>query len=297
MRSTARTHTSLAERLRASRRRTSDGTFFTRHPLAVSAGCAALAAVFVLAYVTQVNAQATEARAEMLARYGGEQVEVCVATKDISAGQTVDASVVTTRLWVADLLPEGAVRTPSEVIGKTAASPILAGEVVCQARFSQAEVSYDVPFGMTAVCVPAKEVQAVGGAIEPGMRIDIYATGNSATALIGSEVLVLATNRQPGGVNDTSGASSQTIQWITVALDPARVEETVAAAQNLALYFTLPGEGVVPVRVDPVYSEDDALESASAEAPVGNAEATDAAAAAAGKHVEGETGAEQERAR
>lgn len=235
-------------RTRRQRRQSFDGSFFTRHPMAVCAGCAALAVFFVLAYVAQVNARTEEARADMLARYGGEQVEVCVATRDILAGQTVDAAACTMRVWVADLLPSGAIRSASEVVGRKATSSILAGEVICEGRFAADTVTFEVPFGMTAVSVPAKEVQAVGGAIEPGMRIDIYATGSASTTLIGSDVLVLATSRQPGGVNDAGvGSSSQAIQWITLALSPERVEETVAAAQGLTLYFALPGEGVEAV--------------------------------------------------
>lgn len=36
----------------------------------------------------------TRARAEALERYGGDQVEVCVAKRDLAAGEVVDASAV-----------------------------------------------------------------------------------------------------------------------------------------------------------------------------------------------------------
>ena len=234
-----------SKRERPVRRQARKGSLFTDHPMVVCAACAALAVVFVLAYVAQVNARAEEARADILTRYGGEQVEVCVATKDVAAGEVIDASCITTRAWVADLLPKGALRLASEVVGRTATSAIIAGEVFCEGRFLQQQTNFQVPEGMVALSVPAKEVQAVGGAIEPGMLIDIYATGSSATALIGADVEVLATSRQPGGVDGVQAATgTSSIQWITVALSPDRVEETVAAAQSLALYFTLPGEGI-----------------------------------------------------
>lgn len=239
---------------RAVRRRAGSASFLTAHPIAVSVLCGALAVIFVLAYAAQVNDRAEKARADMLARYGGEQVEVCVAVRDIAAGEVVDAGAVSVRLWVSDLLPTGAIRTTTDVVGRKATSSIVAGEVFCEARFAEVPAVLEVPEGMVAVSVPAKEVQAVGGAIEPGMRIDIYATGSYATQLIGSDVLVLATSRQPGGAAETAqagAAGTQTIQWITVALAPESVEETVAAAQNLSLYFTLPGEHVAPRAVAP----------------------------------------------
>lgn len=247
------------------KRKKRTGSVITRHPLAVSLLCGGLAVVFVLAYVGQVNVRAEETRAEMLARYGGEQVEVCVATRDIAPGDVVDAAAVQVRVWVADLLPARAIVQPGDVVGRPVTSAVFAGEVFTEGRFAVSAAHLQVPDGMTAVSVPAKDVQAVGGAIEPGMRIDIYATGSSMTRLIGGDVLVLATNRQPGGATDVAGG--QAVQWLTLALEPESVEETVAAAQSLALYFTLPGEGASAgslVRED-VWFED---EDAGAEAPV-----------------------------
>ena len=72
--------------------------------------CGVLCAACVLAYLTSVRGEADAARAEALARYGGEQVEVCVARRDVAAGEKLDASAVETKLWVADLLPADAVR-------------------------------------------------------------------------------------------------------------------------------------------------------------------------------------------
>lgn len=258
------TNKANANARRTARRRSGGEGVLTAHPVAVSALCGAVAVALVCAYAAQVNAKAEQTRAEMLARYGGEQVEVCVAVRDIAAGEVVDASAVSVRLWVSDLLPQGAIRLTTDVIGRKVTSPVVAGEVFCEARFAELPAVLDVPAGMVAVSVPAKEVQAVGGAVEPGMRIDIYATGSFATQLIGSDVLVLATSRQPGGTGSAAGSASgtQAIQWITLALAPESVEETVAAAQNLSLYFTLPGKGVASRA--PVYTGDDAGESDAA---------------------------------
>ena len=49
--------------------------------------CGVLCAACVLAYLTSVRGEADAARAEALARYGGEQVEVCVARRDVAAGE------------------------------------------------------------------------------------------------------------------------------------------------------------------------------------------------------------------
>ena len=77
---------------------------------AAGAICGVLCALCVLGYTQSVRGEAERARADALARYGGDQVEVCVAKRDIAAGETVDSGAIETRLWVADLLPPEAVR-------------------------------------------------------------------------------------------------------------------------------------------------------------------------------------------
>lgn len=202
--------------------------------------CGAVCALCVVAYTQGVRGEADEARAEALAQYGGDQLEVCVATNDIAVGETVSASDVAVQLWVADLLPTGAVQDESEIIGKTASSLIVEGEVFSDRRFQELDTQLDVPDGFTALSVPAQDVQAVGGAVVAGLRVDIYVVGDTSTDLLAQDVLVLATN-----VDSAGQSSDSEVAWISVAVAPESVQEMVSAAQRLDLYFTLPGEGVV----------------------------------------------------
>ena len=195
------------------------------------AGCVAL-------FMAQVNGEAESARAEALARYGGEQIEVCVASRSIAAGETITEGMVDTRVWLADLLPSGAVTQRADVVGKQAGSSILEGEVISSQRLAKADVTLDVPEGMTAVSVPARDVQAVGGVLRAGMRTDVYAVG-ATTALLISDALVLATNLAEG-----DSLVSSSVAWVTLAVAPESVQELVTAAQSMELYFTLPS---VPV--------------------------------------------------
>lgn len=207
-----------------------------RTTTAAGIACGAVCAVCVLVFTQGVRAEADAARSEALARYGGEQIEVCVATRDIAAGEAVDASCMETRLWVADLLPAEAVRSTEEVSGKTASSAILAGEVLSMRRFQGVEGRVEVPKGLAAVSVPAKDVQAVGGAVRAGEKVDMYATGGTSTDLLASDVLVLATS-----ASTDDAASDAQVSWVTVAVEPDRVQEVVSAAQRTELYFALPG--------------------------------------------------------
>lgn len=204
----------------------------------VAVACGLACAGCVALYIASVQGEADAARAEALARYGGEQVEAYVATRDIVAGERVDLSAVETKLWVADLLPENAVRSSADAVGKTATSSIFKGEVITAGRFEAGQDAIDVPAGKQAVSVPAKAVQAVGGAVHAGMSVDVYSSGDSATTAIATDVNVLDTSV------GASGSLSADAGWVTLAVDPEKVQEIIAASNKTTLYFTLPGEAV-----------------------------------------------------
>ena len=201
--------------------------------------CGIACAVCVLLYLQDVGARAEAARAEALDRFGGDQIEVCVAKRDIATGETIDEGSIEKRMWVADLLPESPVTVSAEVVGKQATSSILKGEVITSQRFEEALSAVEVPDDLTAVSVPARDVQTVGGALRPGMFVDVYATGQSSALLVAHSVLVLSTN-----ASGNAKGSADSVSWVTLALSPENVQEVVSIAQSSQLYFTLPGDDV-----------------------------------------------------
>ena len=209
-------------------------------PMLIGIACAVCCAACVGAYLWQVDAQSEAYRAEAMARYGGEQIEVCVATRDIAAGETIVDSAVETRTWLAALLPEGAVTSRDEVVGQVAGSSVLKGEVVTRKRLDAGTAAIQVPEGLVAVSVPAHDVQAIGGALAPGMKADVYAIGGSSTSKLLSDVLIVATSASASELA-SAGAS---VSWVTLAVSPSAVEELIAAAENLELYFALPHSSV-----------------------------------------------------
>ena len=230
--------------------------------MAIAIGCGVACAVCVGVFMASVQGQADAARAEALARYGGEQVEVCVATRDIIAGERVDLSAVEVKLWVADLLPEGALRSAGDAVGKVATSSILKGEVVSAKRFESARDTLDVPEGKEAVSVPAKAVQAVGGAVRPGMKVDVYSSGDTTTSVIAQSVMVLATSVGESGSLASSGAG-----WITLAVDSGKTNEIIAASNKTTLYFVIPGEQEASQAAESSQSASAAAAAPSASAP------------------------------
>lgn len=201
---------------------------------AIAIASGAICALCVALFMQSVQSGADEARAEALEKYGGAQVDVWVAKRDIAAGERVESSMVEAKSWVADLLPEDALRTSEPVSGSTASSSIFAGEVLVGKRFATTGSQLDVPQGTTALSVPAKAVQAVGGGLEPGMRVDVYSTGDSKTSAVAKDVLVLAAS---GTGSSVSGSS-----WVTIAVPDKLVQQLVAAANSAELYIALPSQ-------------------------------------------------------
>lgn len=136
-----------------------------------------ICAIAVFGYTQSITAQADQERAEALERYGGEQVEVVVAKRTILPGETIGAADVEKKMWLADLLPDNALKEEKDEIGKQVTSTVVANEVVTSLRFEQGNATVEVPKGMTAVSLPTEEVKAVGGAITAGTAADVFLTG------------------------------------------------------------------------------------------------------------------------
>ena len=201
--------------------------------------CGVLCVAGILSYTSDVRSDFEQERAEAFSRYGGEQVEILVATDDVAAGDMLDSTNSEKRLWLSELIPDGALADASDVAGIPATSPIYAGEVVLKHRFDEREtVALQVPDGKCAVSVPAKAVSAVGGSVGPGSYVDVYASSGSATDLMASRVLVLSTS----ATAEEDGEKKSDMAWVTLAVEPAAVEEFITASQKSELYFVLPAD-------------------------------------------------------
>ncbi len=196
--------------------------------------CGLLCVICILLYVSSVRTQADSARREAMEKYGGEQVEVFVATRDIYPGETLNNSNVEIKTWLSDLLPDEALVNADNAWGKQVSSLVVKGEVVSEKRFRSESAEIEVPQGLVAVSVPAKDVQTVGGSLSSGNYVDVYASGTQTTCL-GRKVLVLTTS-----ASSSDKGSKSSVSWVTLAVSPEKAQEYVTASQSMDIYFTLP---------------------------------------------------------
>lgn len=201
----------------------------------IAAACGVLCAACIGLYAQSLEQEYADRRDQALERFGGEQVGVCVAVRDILPGEQLDQTNTEVKPWLVDLLPDGAVESLSSLESATVSSPIYQGEPIVAHRTGNAErQALDVPEGYAAVSVPAQDVSAVGGSVAPGMRVDVYAVSDSGADDIARNVLVLATSASVAG-----NSPSPQLSWITLAVKPSFVEELIAASKRTDLHFAV----------------------------------------------------------
>lgn len=203
--------------------------------IALSLACAVLAALIFLSYGDQVRADAEQVRSEAIARYGGEVVSIVVSNRTLEAGETISATDVTQRDWVADLVPEGAFTNLDEVIGKGVTAPIAKGAPVCELNFRANNEQLEVPKGMVAVSVPLTDRTGVPTDIVTGSKVVAYSTDNEGTTLVTEDVVVLSIPN-----SSSMGASST----LTLAVVPDAVPAVLTASAEGTLRIVVPADDV-----------------------------------------------------
>lgn len=197
----------------------------------VAVACGLLAAVMMVAYMSSVKDEAAGERDRALARYGGETVTVCVASRAIAAGEVFSERNVSELEWLVDLLPEGALAQADEVLGKTAACAIAQNTPLAAVHVAAVGQALGVPQGKVALSVPCSNDSAVGGELPAGSVVDVYVVGDGSARPAAQGIEVLKTNV-------TSGVGS--LSWAILAVDPDQVEALVGLAATQKLYLTLP---------------------------------------------------------
>jgi pilus assembly protein CpaB len=211
-----------------------------------------------VAYAQGLKADAASSRAQALANYGGEQVEVLVATRDIAPGESIGAENVSRQTWVSALLPAGAVLDINDAQGKTASMPIMRNEPLVEAKLGGMSQPLSVPSGLCAVSIPVDDTHAVGGAVIPGMAVDVYAASANVVMPVVEDVLVLETSSDYGqsksesaGLLGSKTTSRPPLKWVTLAVDPSLVQQLLASARDKVVYLVLPGNDVARRAIEP----------------------------------------------
>ena len=204
-----------------------------RKRLLISAMAGIIAAVVSYAAISDARREADRVKRAAMEQYGGDLTAVCVASREIEPGEKIDEGNTTVTEWASTLLPAGSIEGLSDAVGRTATARIPAHAPLAEAYFEHEEGAVDVPRGMVAVSVASDCEHAVGGAIERGERVDVYAQGDALADKLASAKVIDSNVLSAGGGD---------VQWVTLAIRPSEVRELLAATSRGMVTLTVPGD-------------------------------------------------------
>jgi len=133
-----------------------------------------------------------------------------------------------------DAVPQGALARPGEAIGKATGTRLAPGEVVlgtadrlASGEGATARAAAAIPPDKVALAIGANESISVAGALQPGDRVDVFATwtrrsGQPVTQNIFQDVRVFAVGPWQGEIRQrvSSAVGTTAPSTITLLLDP-----------------------------------------------------------------------------
>ncbi|MGH3900109.1 MAG: Flp pilus assembly protein CpaB [Pseudonocardiaceae bacterium] len=163
-------------------------------------------------------------------------VVVVVAARDLPPGTVLEASEVTMRGLPAQVVPDGAVRTPATVLGRTLAAPVRRGEPLTDVRLTGPDLARAVPTDQNAVSVPLRLADPdIATLLRPGAAVDVVTIGERQ-----DEPVVLARSARVLAVLEAGPRTgARDGRLVLVALDPAAASRVAAASLSQTLTVTL----------------------------------------------------------
>ena len=106
------------------------------------------------------------------------QTDVVVMARDVTDPRPLTAEDLMVRAIASELAPSGAVSSIDDAVGLTARVPMLRDQIVFASALAVDPVElrgWSLGAGMRAVALPVRVVDAVGGAVTAGARVDVLA--------------------------------------------------------------------------------------------------------------------------
>lgn len=197
-----------------------------------------------LASIAYANNRRNDA---LIDRYGGDSVEVCVARRNLKAGQRIEQDDIAYKKWPVALLVGHPIlkRNTLAMRDRRLNRAVLQGEPFSLEQLRSARNRIDtIPEGYTAVTLETDSARALGGEITAGMIVAVMTTQEPLKSqVLVQKAEVLSSNTQSAQAKDESligGSSKGEIAWVTLAIPDKKVEAVVAASVADATYIVLP---------------------------------------------------------
>lgn len=175
-----------------------------------------------------------------------QRVSAVVAARDVGATSPLTDGDLVTRPFPADALPAGVLRDQSAAVGRFLRAPLGAGQFVLASSIADDAALFasgiQPPTGMRAIALPVSASSALGGALAPGLRVDVIAVPVGGKAppsrgveLVASRALVLDVRSESGHaiVRPQVRGAPDRLGSIVIAIAPSdelRLAERIATS-------------------------------------------------------------------
>jgi pilus assembly protein CpaB len=174
------------------------------------------------------------------------RAEVVVAAHDIDVPRALTTEDVELRAISADLVPDDAIQRVEDVIGLATRTPILRGQLLLTGSVAPELADFrsgiELPTGYRAIAIPVAAVNAIGGAVLPGSRIDVLAVpvlgrapAGRTTELLTTGAIVLDVRGDSGAAfalrGDKSAVTADRLASVVIAIAPG---EEIRFADRIA---------------------------------------------------------------
>lgn len=187
-----------------------------------------------------------------------QRVAIVVAAHALDADKAIERDDLTLRELPPDAVPDGALRSPDDAVGRVPRAPQWPGQIILGPALAAGAAAFHSglvpPAGQRAVAIPVTPAQAVGGALVPGAHVDVIAVptigrapAGRLTELVAANVTVLDVRGESGAplvpVASARGGAIDRLGSVVVSLAPSdelRIADRIATSTFVLVF--------VPVR-------------------------------------------------
>lgn len=198
---------------------------------------AGVASIFLYSYLKTQEARVAKAVATR---------RVVAAAVEIPAGTAIGAEHVTIAEWPEASVPQGALVSTDEAVGRVAVIGIQRGDSITEAKLvpkggPAGILSYRIPEGHRAMTVGVDKVSGVAGFISPGNMVDVIVTATVGASepiskIFLQNVPILATGRI---IEQQQGGEPAEVPTVTLDVTPQDAERLALASAQGRLQLVL----------------------------------------------------------
>jgi len=172
-------------------------------------------------------------------------VDVAVAANDLAVGAKLEDRDILMVRYPNSNLPNSVFSEKAKIVGRGVILPISKGDFLLPSKLAPINAGTGLPSlippGMRAVSVRVNDVVSVAGFVQPGSRVDVLLTGNTAngerqTTTVLTNVAVIAVGKN---LERTANGDAQTAPVITLLVSPDDAQKLALAGQEGRIQLAL----------------------------------------------------------